>query len=313
MADILIVAENDWANLGYVFQECLRSVGVNALAVKAKPHGFGYPKQAQIIRPWKDVQPLAEEARGILWMHTKRLKLHADLSDKFKAVFHGGTACRRNPQKATEIFNPIVDATIIQTVDLLGYGAVNEHWVMPAVDTDHIKPHGRQKGPIRVGHFPANPEKKGTEAILRVIDRLKHDQSITKEWEWVHSPFHVAWAANLERMAECDIYVERMNHRVAEWGITALEASALGCAVITQFASRKRYEKEYGKSPLIAITDEDDLFLALRDLIMGHGNKLRSLQRRHRKWAEKLHSYKAIGERLKRVFSPILECDNCRL
>lgn len=305
MADVVIISRDDWANVGFSFQQALNAVGVDALAIKERPHVFDYGEEALVVG-LKRAREEMEKAKVLLFMHsrghfTRKWPDDPILKNRFVAVFHGGTTYRTNPVGVSRVFGN-VDATIIQTADLLGLGAKNEHWVMPPVDTEAIEPqYSKVKKPYVLGHYPRQANLKGSDTILRVAHTLK---ARDLEFEWLYGDKLVTWAENLERMAACDVYIERMKvvdkqgNLTGEWGVTALEASALGKAIVTNFRSQEKYETEFGKCPFFVANSEEELEELLEELINAHPNKIRSAQRRTREWVEEFHSFKAVGARL---------------
>jgi hypothetical protein len=314
MADILIVSRDDWANMGYAFQKALQAVGVDALAIKTRPHVFDYGEEARIVESPKEVADLYKEAKGILWMHSRADIKPAgfDLKSTFSVVFHGGSAYRKNPAGVNRVFNPIVQATIIQTADLLGLGAVNEHWILPPIDTERIQPEFGLHDPIIVGHYPRHPVLKGSASVNLVMQSLMADEKLRDVFEYRFDDSNAPWDEYVQRIRECDIYIERLPReddtafQVREWGLTALEAAALGKIVFTTFSSKDAYEDAYGKCPLVVANAAEELEEQLRTYLTAHKNKRTSAQKRTRKWVEEHHSYAAIGERLKVVFESCL-------
>jgi len=303
--DILLLAKRDHANAGYLYAEALRSVGINAEAWAVKPSPRGYSHHASLFTHLKDeIFPIAEKAKAILFMHTWKFK-GIPLRDKFVTVFHGGSRYRFAAERMNEEFNPIVDKSIIQTGDLLGLGAKNEVWVLPPIDTKLIKPVNRPSftPKLRIAHFPHKGYVKGTELIYNTLWKLK--SAINEDhWSFVINDSKVSWEDNIARMARCDIYIEAVNPMLrgrdyGEWGMTALEAAALGKIVVTHFRSHERYREEYGSCPLIVANNKEQLYAELKRLIMMDKDQLIQLQRKTREWVEQKHSFEAVGTRLK--------------
>ena len=68
---------------------------------------------------------------------------------------------------------------------MLGLGAKNEHWIYYPVDTDYLKADYKTPNKLVIGHFPSNPDVKGTEAITRVISKLEKDPKYSKRFEYI--------------------------------------------------------------------------------------------------------------------------------
>jgi Zn-dependent protease with chaperone function len=105
-------------------------------------------------------------------------------------------------------------------------------------------------------------------------------------------------------MRACDIIVEGCNANqgtkaYGEWGNTALEACALGCAVVTHCLSQDKYREAYGcELGFTVANDEQALESALRRMADMPANDLMSEKERGRKWVEQHHSIPATANRL---------------
>ena len=313
MFDVLFLAYDDNANTGLRFWKCARHLGLNAAMFKGKRHDLGYPEQAPLHPSLSNgpiySSPVTVLAPGIESMinHSRVIHLVAstypvcgvDWSKKNVIVHHGGTVYRQNPKECNDIFNQFAKKTLIQCPDLLGLGAVNENLIYYPVDTKELRPAYHIRGEnVTVGHFPSNPVK-GTAAIETTIRRLIAEGL---KINYIGSSSRVPWKENLERMAKCDIIIEGCNtHQngkvYGEWGNTALEASALGCAVVTHCLSKIKYENEFGELGLVVANNTDDLALAIKNLVSDEDYLLK-VKHRCRKWAVKNHSIPATAMRL---------------
>lgn len=307
---VLLVATSDWANAGNTYAAALRSVGVAATMVVSSKHRFRYPDQPIM---WKhnieQVKKLTREADIIQIMHSFKPDW-LNIKNKKVVVFHGGGKYRTNSKAINKIFNPIVEMSIIQTPDLLGRGAKNERWVMAPVNTNLLLPvYGiNSTNNVVIGHYPSSRVTKGSDNILKVITKLKNKH---KNIDYRYSYDPVIWKAYIKKMSECDIYIERMmipkKYNVkAVCSITAIEAAALGKLVITNFSYVDLYEKEYGKFGLYVANSEEEMEQMLDMFLSMPKERLLKYRTKCRKWAEKFHSYEAIGNRLKKCYEEIL-------
>ena len=311
MFDVLFLAYDDNANTGHRFWRCARELGLNAAMFKGKSHPFGYPEQAPLhpslmhepicFSPATVLAPGLEslvESSKIIHLIASTFPM-VGLQYKNVVVQHGGSSYRQNPEACNNVFNPIVSHSIIQCPDLLGLGAKNEKWIYYPVDTVSLKPHFTKKGDVPIiGHFPSNPNVKGTVLIERVIRSIANE----RRFVYIGSADRVPWTDNLKRMIECDIIIEgcaakQENKVYGEWGNTALEASALGCSVVTHCLSKDKYESEFGHlAPRIANTEEE-LRNQLLDLLKDW-DTVQSHKVECRKWAEENHSIPVTAKRL---------------
>ena len=217
-------------------------------------------------------------------------------SDRY-VVFHGGTRYRRDPEKFNNLFNDIVDVTLIQTADLLDRGAHNEHWVIPPVETDVLQPHYTDHIPRLFGHFPKTsrsiPDIKGTSVVEQVLQETgvayRLDTSL------------VPWDVNMQRIREVDVYIEECAPPY-EFGMTSLEAAALGKVVVTDSRHQDLYIQRYTKDcPLMIANTKESLQKILTKIHMLHASDFREIQEQSRCWVEETHSLEAVGRRLQEI------------
>ncbi|MGD2072265.1 MAG: hypothetical protein PVG65_02105 [Candidatus Thorarchaeota archaeon] len=309
--DVLIVSVGrDYANLSYVFQKSLQEVGVDALAIVK---GSKRKERAKVVVPQK-FSRYYKDAKIIIFMHSIYQK-DSQIKNKRLFVFHGGGRYRFNADRINRIFNPVVEKSLIQTGDLLGLGSKNEEWLLPAVDIENLKPvYKRKKEKIVVGHFPSSTMVKGSKNINKAIKRLR--KTFGDKFKYVFSSQVVPWDKQIQRISKCDIYIEACKpklrskgqgrpHIYGEWGVSALEAAALGKVVISHFLSYKRYEKEYGECAIKVANSVDEIESRLKELLLLNNNEFLKTQKSTREWVEKYHSYKAVGERLKKILYEI--------
>lgn len=288
----LFLAHSDWSNVGYGFAESMKAIGEDAIALVAKKHIFGYEKQAKQLESWIHAQNEINEADVVVLLHSQYIM--ADYADKPVFVFHGGSAYRQSYKEVNRVFNPLVKAAFIQTYDLPRRGAKNPHTLFPAMDTDALQPdyegHGR-----RFAHYPSNYLVKKSSVISDVVDKIA---TINADINIGGKPHTVM----LEDMAKCDIYVEHFAD-YAHWGVSALEAGALGKVVVGKWDDqyRKKYESEFGKCPIISTNTVEQLESELRRLMEMDDKELKKIKRATRKWVDKWHSLEATGNRIKEI------------
>ena len=310
---VLFLCEEDYSNLSYTLAQSLKSVGINAMAIATKPHKFYKVNCAKVCDISHALQ-LANNANVIIWMHSQQVLIShlKNLRKVTKIVFHGGTKYRKDPKKINNIFN-FVDRSIIQTGELLGLGAINEHWLLPPVDTELIKPIYNTIGDKKIiAHFPSKTITKGSNVINSIMNELSDNDSFTNKFDYRYSTTNIAWNKNIKRMSNCDIYIDAFCPRLGkkqygEWGIQALEAAALGKIIITHFGMWRQYKKEYGDCALQYINTQKELKQKLQNLIEMNNDEIQNLKIRTRKWVETHHSLKAVGMKLRKIIQkPIL-------
>lgn len=308
---VTLCANGDWANVGYEYAEALKAVGIDAQLLKLREHSFNYEPTGEIV----SLGIMKDEIMGsdiVVIMHSDAGLLKILQEDNIlptlkrfggKVVaFHGGTVYRQDSEKFHKDYGQLIDATIIQTFDLLNKGAKNEHWILPPVDLDRIQPDFsfKNKDKLVLGHFPSGVRWKNTTLISNTIESL--DQS---KVEYLHSLEKIDNHSNLLRINECDIYVEHQQYTqrgkiYGEFGVACLEAAALGKIVVTCSNAKNEYERQYDNCPLV-ISNSPERLRRVLDILINYmpGNSLLVLKKRHRRWVETYHSYRAIGKRLK--------------
>ena len=330
MIDVLMLAKNDWCNTGYRFSKCLEMQGLNVRFIKAYSHPACYPIEGQVdskIRGTElhnikapHLKGLAEEAKVIHYIGSTFIDTGVDLNKKNVVIQHGGTTYR---QHFSRYLHPFDYATIIQTPDLLGFGAKNETWISFPVDTETLLPdYSFKDQKILIGHSPSNPSVKGSKTILNVIRKLEKDSELSKLFKYIGFEYNEVdkngnvktkkWNDYLNVLRECDIYIEACNLKqgkkvYGEWGNTAVEAASLGKVVVTHSLNRNLYEKEYGPLALYIANDEYEIETAIRHLLSRSKMQIYKEKILTRRWVEKYHSMQAISDRLwKKVYERII-------
>jgi len=108
---------------------------------------------------------------------------------------------------------------------------------------------------------------------------------------------------HLKRIAKSDIYIEHQCYRLdgekyGEFGITALEAAALGKIVITCSSAIKKYNFEYGDCPLFISNCEEEFIDTINNIMKMTDEEISEHQKLTRDWVCKNHSYDALADRL---------------
>jgi len=309
---VLILAVHDWGGVGNLLAQSLRSVGVNAKFYVSKATPFCHPS---ICINLGQAREFAKSCDVIQFMHSEKFPLNVNISNKKLAVFHGGGKYRHNSKQISKKFNAIVGLSIIQTYDLFGLGAKYEKWLLPPIDTHIIKPVYETEGDkIIVGHYPSSPKGKGSETIHKIINNVKNE---VPDFEYRYSYDKVPWKEQMKRISKVDVYIERMSlkqqgkknkklwYKTGVWGMTALEAAALGKVVVTNFLGHDKYKKEYGHCGLQVANSEKDMEQLLIQLLSKPKEDLLKLKEETRKWVEENHNLQAVGMRLRGMYEKL--------
>lgn len=289
-----LLCSQDWANFAYGLYKSLQAVNVDVIGHKLGRHLFGYLEQLDVITP-SQVKDIYKDCNLILLVHSdwELIELLPEGSNVIN--FATGTKYRSNPEFINTKFNSpftLIALPEFQTP------APNPKYLVGAIELDMpVKPVGER---LVVGHFPSNYNVKGTDDINRIILQLKDSY----DFEYLHSVERVSHQENLERMNQCDIYIELIaptqgGKPYGSFGISALEAAALGKIVVTQdLNGNGLYGKTYGPSMLNFVKDEMGLKKTLSELLQYKGSHIEGQQKATKDWVNKYHSHKATGEKL---------------
>lgn len=305
----VILAENDWANVGYYFTEAFKAVDIQAVGFARRSNGFEYENSLPLVSK-KTMAKYVETTDIVLYCHTIPLGVYWERGNKKLGVFHGGSRYRNEPDKWNEFWNSKVDVTLLQTPEFFKHDPKNPYWIYPGIDTDFIRL-SKKVDPFEVrfvGHFPNDHKAQGKnvgkgtdEVILPTLESLKDNVGL-KHWESVVSRGHVRWRRNIDRISGCDVIIETITER-GGWGMTALEAAALSKVVITNFKWKSDYEKEFGcKWPLYRANNASELRKQLTKVLRWSNSYLEEKQEEAREWVVKNHGLKPTGERLLKAF-----------
>jgi hypothetical protein len=322
----LLLTQHDWANTGWRFSECLKMLGIDVTMYKGNLHALGYPKQAEIKTCLREAKVGDYNGSPVIYIKAHNLREEAEkadvlhfftstfvdtgvsLTDKKVVVQHGGSVYRMNPSMSA-FFNSITDATIIQCPDLLGLGSKNEHLIYYPVQLDILHPtYKRKKDKLLIGHWPSNPVTKGTENVLRVLERLSKNPKTGNKFEYIgtHEAVkkrQVPWLEHLKRVRSCDILIETCNpeqrgKKYGEWGNAAIEAAALGKIVVTNSLAKDIYKEEYGDCALHIANDPNELYEELSKILRMSNEEILADKKKTYQWVKEKHSMGATAQRV---------------
>lgn len=303
---ILFISMRDYSNVGYGFANALKSIGVEAKAVShTRRKTREIDEQGERVTVNQTCALLKGPVDWVVFMHSSFPwvgKLKPLLKGKKVAVFHGGTKYRTNVAGMNAFWNPIVDLSLVQMPSIMGLGAKDEHWMIPAVDTERITPVHVDNSVLCVGHFPTGASKGSKEIWSSVKAAKKHGVGI----KYTTSLGILTWENHLKRMAECDVIVDKVQQNyngmmTGEWAVTTLEAAALGKVPVVTFNSEARYKKVYGEHGIERVDNQEMLTDKLVELAKGGPGMIRRKQQEARNWVERNHSLQATGKRLKEI------------
>lgn len=291
---------DDWANFSYDMSQAMRVVGIDAYSYKLNKHHHNYTQQSEVCG-WDKMFKECKDADVVNVVHSNELlfsRVRPYIKGKVNVVYTG-TVYRKDPDKYNAIFNPHVNKSIIALGEFAGLGAKNAVYMVGAIDTGKIVPNYRDvKHPYVISHYPSNSNVKGSDKINKMMKEVKGKDRL---YFYNYSDISVASKLQYVRMNECDIYLELFSplnngKKYGSFGITALEAAAMGKIVVTQNLSAEVYKNNYGDCALQCVEDESEFILRLTQLTIAPSSRIKQLQEETRQWVVDKHSYKATGE-----------------
>jgi hypothetical protein len=236
---VLNISSVDYANMAHENANALRAVGVDCDDFTNSSHVFQY-KSASTRVDLSYIKEHYKEYDVIQLFHSCPVLYTIVYDHPNVIVYHTGTRYRQDKQRYDKLFNGR-DIFTDQCEFLLHNESFK--YIAPHVTlTKKIKPLGSK---LRIAHYPSNYISKGTKDIQLMLRQFNEvfniDINTNKE------PHDI----NLRRIAQCDIYIELFKpdqdgKPYGCFGVTAFEATALGCLVITNNVNRKAYEDVYG-------------------------------------------------------------------
>lgn len=292
-----LISGDDFSNFQYGIQESLKTVGLEVKSYKLSKHVFNYDKQVEVVG-FNEAYENLKECDVIISFHSYKFKI----PNKITIPFHTGTFYRQNYKEFNEYFadSPFALIALPEFQKLTD----NFKYVVGAVDTESLQPVYKQdKNRTIFGHYPSNSGVKGSFDI--------HNTLIGLGLDYRHSYDRLPYNEHIERLKGIDVCIELMNKEqggkpYGSFGMTALEAAALGKIVITQSLNDEGlYQDNYDIPLLNFIKDSEDLKKICLNLDNYNDSHIRGQQELTRKWVENNHSFKATGERLKRILDEL--------
>ena len=298
---VIFISHQDYANFSFDKSESLKLFGVDAESLIYKKHPFGYSEQAKVIDQAGMKKQIAEadvihvmHSCGTMWDLVKE-------TGKKIYVWHTGTRYRTEPEKHNSRWNPIIEKSIYALGEFENLGCKNGEYFSMTINTDKIKFVSSNNSKITFGHFPSNPQVKGTTTIMQSLSELNRIRF--RKFEQNVSVKRCDFNKQLKRIEGIDVYIEMCATRqgtkpYGSFGTTALECSAMGKPTITNMLWENVYKKYYGEHKLIIANSGSDLKKRLVEFCDMNLNELKIMSEEVRNFVEEKHSYQATGKRL---------------
>lgn len=288
---ILVASSADYANLGHSVGRSLRSIGIDCIDITLSKHPFDYGSESKLVT--RDTfRTLSKEADHVLIMHSCPILFDLNENPNF-SVYHTGTRYRESPTYFNELFQS-AKAVLTDHTEFMQSGKME--YVVSGIDASLYQP--KEIGEkLIIGHYPSNPEVKGTNEIIEMLkpfrDKFEIRVGLNK----------VSHAEQIKRMQECDIYIELFKpmlngKKYGCFGVTALEAAMMGKLVITQDLEHNTYLEAYGEHPFVTVKNQHQFNEALETSYKYHTQGMSDWIHSE---AKRLHSFEATGQRLKNL------------
>ncbi len=148
-------------------------------------------------------------------------------------------------------------------------------------------------GKLKIVHAPSSPALKGTESVLKAIERLSAE-GVPIEFKLVENMNHEE-AKEVYKWA--DVVVDQL--RIGWYGVLSVEAMALGKAVVTYIRDDLKHYLPH-PAPL-AIANPDTIYDVLKDLAQNKKEAV-ALGRRGRKYTAEIHDAQKVTDVLLQIY-----------
>lgn len=295
---------SDYSNLSQRMAEAITAQGIQCDSYAIKPHAFGYGSQSKIIKA-NEITEIVRKYDVIQIMHScsELMRFIPNIRGRRITVWHTGTNYRKGHLTINKAFNKIVRKSFYDSCEFETLGMKNPVYCLGCIDVSQFGFQYAKGRNFIFGHFPSNHLNKGTKEINEVMDELHG-------LVYNHSTLTTNYESNLNRIRNCDIYIEMMapmqgDNVYGSFGLTALEAAAMGKVVITNLSNYKLYEQTYGNPCLVLCETKEELKEELLRLNEFSTADLRAMQLESFAWVKKYHDYRPTAERIIKELSEL--------
>lgn len=191
----------------------------------------------------------------------------------------------------------ISDLNITSEFDHLKLKEDLEYLFYPYDSSELPEPDNEDDQVIKIVHSPTDRQYKGTELIIRVLEKVKKEKNIK-----------FILCENIERKkllkikSECHISIDQVGGTMGGtgYGKAGIETLAMGIPTITNMT--EDYKDWLPENPFVVANDEKELYTALFNLIDDASFRISSGQN-GREWVKKYHSYESVNKRLKELYN----------
>jgi hypothetical protein len=299
---ILFVGAVDWANLCHRIARGINATGrATARVWVANSHPFGY-QEDWVGQENEEAEAFASEADWIVttgdgYAVSYAVAEQAAALGKAKiAVTHAGSAFRADPFGLLELDKGIgARARFVgfDSLHLTSRGGVSDgipthpYWSTcePVIPVTPMMPGAR----IHVAHSPSARSKKGTDEIIKAVERARVELG-SFDFDLIEG---VSFNVAIDRRSSCHVFVDQLVPEIGGFGCSAVEAMAQGCAVI---ADVRHVPIGNVTPPILHAEDGEALFRLLRRF-WGNPDELQSQRVLSVAWAIQHALPAAVGHR----------------
>lgn len=313
---VLTLSYDDYANLAFDHTRALQSVGVDAQSMKLKAHAFNYEKQA-VLASIEQMLEACADADVIMIYHSAPIirdivKNFVSKNKEPRAIiaFHSGSLYRQDPLGVCAAFDELgCAAHLTDQCEFLLTPIYRElTYVAAAIDVPAVRAQGtfpKIGDRYRVAHYPSKADIKGTAELRQMM--APYDKQV----DFICSEERVAHRAQLQRMSDCDVYLELFQLQLEGkpygcHGVTAFEAAALGRVVMTQNIHSDAYEQAYGcKAPFFFCNTVEQFNTHMKWISKATPADIQRIQEATYQWVLTYHGMEATGKRLAGILSEL--------
>ena len=294
---VVSISVNDYANFMHENAKALRSIGVDCVDLIQSRHIFNYKTQGQLASQQQMIQQIkSADIVQVNDSHPELFKLAKTYCKGKIVVYHIGTRYREKHEELNKLFEGHTTIT-----DQCEFMVLGDHKYLVSPVEMEFSGVAKEK-PYKIAHYPSNPEVKGTAKIIELIKK------VSSRYDFKLSLKTVSHDQQIDRMRGCDIYVELFKPEINGkqygcFGVTALEAAAMGKIVVTNNLFPDVYKDVYGVCPLTIINTEDNFVSYFNQLLKMDVNFIADIQKQNYELMRENHSYEATGNRILKLIS----------
>lgn len=288
---ILNLACDDYANYSHDNARALRSIGIDCIDLVTHPRvNYTYETSSDVCTKEKMI-PYIQRADVVQVMHS-----HTALFDLAKQhckgqviIYHTGSRYRDDPEYFNNRFAG--HKTVSDQTEFMHLG--DHKYIVSPVEFERAPLYNGLKK--KIGHYPSNVEVKGTASIIKMLKPF--------DFDWLFDSHIVPHDEQLQRIAACDIYIELFKpilngHEYGCFGVSALEAAAMGKIVVTNNLYPNAYKDAYGTCPLTIANTEEQFKYVIDGLLKMNKKMFVDLQKETFEIMRENHSFEATGNKI---------------